>query len=101
MMALYHHRLSSTCASRMQPSVVKTVVNIFHVHNARIDQELDIIPNGKRLKHNNRPIYLGVTKTTLLKKLAAMTIYVGKNTFRSNNYNHLLRNKTWTVSWPG
>ncbi len=44
---------------RLQPSVAKTVSSTFHLHNARIIQELDIILNGKQLKHDNRPTYLG------------------------------------------
>ena len=46
---------------RPQPSVAKTVSSTFNLHNARINQELDVILNGKRLKHDNRPTYLGVT----------------------------------------
>ena len=33
----------------------------FHLHNARNNQELNIIINGKRLRHDNRSTYLGVT----------------------------------------
>ena len=55
-------KISEFCKHwRLQPSVAKTVSSTFHLHNARINQELDIILNGKRLKHDNRPTYLGVT----------------------------------------
>ena len=48
-------------AGDCSPSVAKTVSSTFHLHNARINQELEIILNGKRLKHDNRPTYIGVT----------------------------------------
>ena len=55
-------KISEYCKRwRLQPSVAKTVSSTFHLHNARINQELDIILNGKRLRHDNRPTYLGVT----------------------------------------
>ena len=55
-------KISEYCKRwRLQPSVAKTVSSTFHLHNARINQELYIILNGKRLRHDNRPTYLGVT----------------------------------------
>ena len=55
-------KISEFCKSwRLQPSMAKTVSSTFHLHNARINQELDIIINGKRLRHDNRPTYIGVT----------------------------------------
>ena len=59
--------------------MAKTVWSTFHLHNARINQELDILIKGKRLKHDTRPTYLGVTiDCTLtskphLRKLATIT----------------------------
>ena len=64
---------------RLQPSVAKTVSSTFHLHNARNNQELDIILNGKRLKHDNMPMYIGVTLDCALtykhhlRKVAAKT----------------------------
>ena len=55
-------KISEFCKRwRLQPSLAKTVSSTFHLHNARINQELDITLNGKRLRHDNRPTYLGVT----------------------------------------
>ena len=63
----------------------------FHLHNARINQELDIILNGKRLRHDNRPTYLGVTLTARftnphLRKAAAKTLVI---------IFHMLAGTTW------
>ena len=47
-------KISEYCKRwRLQPSVAKTVSSTFHLHNARINQELNIILNGKRLRHDN------------------------------------------------
>ena len=79
---------------RLQPSVAKTVSSTFPLHNARINQELDIILNGKRLKHDNRPTYLGVmidctlTYKPHLRKMAAQTR-------TRNNLVHMLDGTTW------
>ena len=45
-------KISEFCQRwRLQPSVAKSVSSTFHLHNVRIDQGLDIILNGKRLRH--------------------------------------------------
>ena len=70
-------------------SVAKTVSSTFHLHNARINQELNIILNWKRLRHDNGPTYIGVmidcthTFKPHLRKVAA------KNRTR-NNLVHML-----------
>ena len=54
-------KISEFCKHwRLQPSVAKTVSSTFHLHNARINQELNIILNEKRLGHDNGPTYIGV-----------------------------------------
>ena len=60
---------------RLLPSVAKTMSSTFYLHNARINQELDIILNEKRLKHDNMPTYIGVT---LDSRLNLQTPYFGK-----------------------
>ena len=78
----------------MQPSVAKTVSSTFHLHNDRINQELDTILNGKQLKHDNRPTYIGATLDCTpthkphLRKLAA------KSRTRDNLV-HMLSGTTW------
>ena len=48
-------KISEFCKRwRLQPSVAKTVSSTFHLHNAQINQELDITLNGKHLRHDNR-----------------------------------------------
>ena len=88
-------KISEYCKPwRLQPSVAKTVSSTFHLHNARITQELDIIINGKRLRHDNRPTYLGVkldctlTYKPHLRKAAAQTR-------TRNNMVHMLAGTTW------
>ena len=46
---------------RLQPSATKTVTSVFHLHNAKAKQELNIYLKGQRIKHDPNPVYLGVT----------------------------------------
>jgi len=56
--------LSDYCAKwRLQPSVLKTVTSVFHLHNASASTELNVLLNGKRIRHEHQPVYLGVTLT--------------------------------------
>ena len=78
---------------RLQPSVAKTVSSTFHLHNARINQELDIILNGTRLRHDNRPTYLGVTLDCTLTYNPHLRKVAAKTRTR-NNLVHMLAGTT-------
>ena len=45
----------------LKPSVTKTVSSVFHLQHPRAAQELTVMLNGARLKHDPKPVYLGVT----------------------------------------
>ena len=73
--------------------MAKTVSSTFHLHNARTKQELDIILNGKRLKHDNRPMYLGITLDCTLTYKPHLRSAAKTRT--RNNLEHMLAGTTW------
>ena len=88
-------KISKCCKRwRLQPSVAKTVSSTFHLHNARNYQELDIILNGERLKHDNRPTYLGVTLECTLTYKPHLRKVATKTRTR-NNLVHMLAGTTY------
>ena len=46
---------------RLQPSSSKTVCCVFHLHNARANQKLNLLLSGQQIRHEPNPVYLGVT----------------------------------------
>ena len=82
-------KISEYCKRwRLQPSVAKTV------SSARINQELDIILNWKRLRHDNMPTYLDVTLYCTLTYKPHVRKAAAKTRTR-NNLVHMLAGTTW------
>ena len=46
---------------RLKPSATKTVTSVFHLHNASASRELSVSMDGQLLRHEQLPVYLGVT----------------------------------------
>ena len=87
--------ISAYCKQwRLQPSVNKTVSSVFHLHNARCEQELDIYLNGSRIKHDHKPVYLGVTLDRTLTYKDHLQKTAAKIRTR-NNLLQMLANTKW------
>ena len=87
---------------RIQPSSSKTVCCVFHLHNARANQKLNLLLSGQQIRHEPNPVYLGVTMDrsltfrSHLKKSAAklgtrnnllskLAIFMGHTGFNTQN----------------
>ena len=81
---------------RLQPSVAKTVSNTFHLHNARINQELNILLNGQTTERRQ---YIGVTLDCKLTYKPHLRKAAAKTRSR-NNLVHMLAGTTWGAG-PG
>ena len=79
-MAEYCHRW------RLKPSTTKTVSSVFHLHNvsAGHGRELTVMLNGARLKHDPKPVYLGVTLDRTLSYKEHLIKTAGKLKMRNN-----------------
>jgi hypothetical protein len=79
-MAEYCHRW------RLKPSITKTVSSVFHLHNisAGHGRELTVMLNGARLKHDPKPVYLGVTLDRTLSYKEHLIKTAGKLKMRNN-----------------
>jgi len=64
----------------------KTVSCIFHLHNAKASRELNIFLNGMRIKHDPKPVYLGVT----LDRALTYHDHLKKTAAKVNTRNNLL-----------
>ena len=71
---------------RLQPSSSKTVCCVFHLHNARANQKLNLLLSGQQIRHEPNPVYLGVTMDRSL-------------TFRSQTQWNSALELTFLASW--
>ena len=69
---------------RLKPSPAKTVSCVFHLHNASAGRELKVFLNGKLLKHDPHPVYLGVTLDRTLSYKEHLEKTSGKLKSRNN-----------------
>ena len=69
---------------RLKPSVPKTVLSVFHLHNKSHDRELNVSLNGQWLTHDSHPVYLGVTLDRTLSNKHHLTKTAAKPRSRNN-----------------
>ena len=81
---------------RLKPSVTKTVSSVFHLQHPRAAQELTVMLNGARLKHDPKPVYLGVT----LDRTLSYREHLLKTASKLKTRNNLLTKLVGT-SWGG
>jgi hypothetical protein len=78
----------------LQPSPSKTVSTVFHLHHAKSSTQLDVFLNDLRLKHDPKPVYLGVTLDRTLTFKAHLQKTAAKVRTR-NNLLSMLAGSTW------
>ena len=88
-------RLAEYCRHwRLKPSTSKTVTSVFHLHNASSHRELAVTMNGQKLRHDQNPVYLGVTLDRTLSYKEHLTKVAAKLKSRNN-----LLSKLAGTSW--
>ena len=88
-------RMSQYCHRwRLKPSATKTVSSLFHLHNASAGRELKVMLNGQHLKHDPKPVYLGVTLDRTLSYKDHLQKTAGKLKTRNNLLSKLV-GTTW------
>ena len=84
---------------RLKPSPAKTVSCVFHLHNASAGRELNVTLNGKRLKHDPHPVYLGVTLDRTLSYKEHLEKTAGKLKSRNNLLTKLVGSSWGAKCW--
>jgi len=51
---------------RLKPSPTNTVCSVFHLHIPRANRELSVLLDGKHIRHDSHPVYLGITLDHIL-----------------------------------
>ena len=46
---------------RLQPSQAKTTSSVFHLHNVKAHQYLNVSLGGQKIRHDPYPVYVGTT----------------------------------------
>lgn len=78
-------KLADYCKTwRLQPSVIKTVTSLFHLHHTSATQELNVYLNDWKVKHEVEPIYLGLTLDCTLSYHAHLKKTAAKVKTRNN-----------------
>lgn len=88
-------RIAEYCKEwRLKPNSAKTVSCVFHLHNTSAQRELNIHMDGKLLKHEPYPVYLGVTLDRTLSYKTHLTKLASKVKSRTNLLSKLA-GSTW------
>ena len=88
-------RLTDYCKEwKLKPSANKTVSSVFHLHNTKSQSELNIFLNGARIRHDQNPVYLGVTLDRSLTYRSHLQKLASKVRTR-NNLLQMIAGSTW------